>query len=421
MLSQIKKHYHWAIAVVMLLQLAVIGGVANNYSGLFILPITSELQINRATFSLVYMLKYFFSFIIILSSGAIFHRIGNKKAILLGLLCVAAGYTLLPMSNNVVLLAMGNIFLGSGEALCSTAAVSHFIGTWFHRYKGLVWGVVSASTGVGGSAICVLLSEVITRGSWRLAYFLCSGMVALIFLLVLLLVRSRPEDMGLTPYGMGYIPAKDTKGKTALPWAGYTMTELKRTPVFYFALISVFIASFAIYLPYDIVVPHLQDQGLSQQQAIAQQSAMLIYLTISKLVAGFLSDWFGSKSVTIGCVCLGAVSLFLFAQAADPLTAAAAVLFYALALPVPTVLIPLLTGRLFGYQAQGHYHGIFMAAPLLALLIASPIANAVYDHTRSYSPVLLISAGLCIASAVLFAITYILSLRDKTCAANTGL
>lgn len=412
-MSAIKKHYHWIVAVVMLLELAVIGGLANNYSGLFILPITQELGIPRASFSLAFCLKYLFSFLGTLFSGVLFLRWGNKKPLLLGLVLCSAGYALLPLSTNVVLLAVGNILLGLGDALCCTAAVSRIVTAWFHRFKGLVWGLVSASTGIGGSIICVLLSGILQRSGWRAAYFISAIIVAGTMALVLLLVRSRPEEMGLSPYGMGHIPKKQKKVDTDDHWPGYSMPELKKQPAFYLAIISVFLSSFAIYLAFDIIVPHLQDRGLTQNEAVSQQSAMLVYLTASKFLAGLLCDWLDSKSVTIGCTVFGAVSLFLLANVTNPGNATLAIIFYAIGLPLPTVLIPLLTYRLFGYRAQSAYHGIFMAIPQLGLLIAAPIANAVYDSTGSYSPVLLISTGLSASAVILYAVTYLLTNKSR--------
>ena len=413
MKENIKKHYHWIIAVVMLLELAVIGGLANNYNGLFILPITEELGINRASYSLACCLKYLCSFVGTLFSGVLFLRWGNKKPLLLGLLLNGTGFAILPLSNNIFMLALGNILMGFGDALCCTAAVSRVVSAWFHRFKGLVWGLVSASTGIGGSIICILLSGIIQRSGWRTAYFVSSAIVAGTLILVLLLVRGRPEQMDLSPYGMGYIPKKKKKVDADDHWPGFTMAELKKQPIFYLTLISVFLSSFAIYLAYDIIVPHLQDQGLTQSEAVSQQSMMLIYLTASKFLAGLLCDWLDSGSVTVGCTLFGAVSLWLLAMATNATSAAPAILFYAIGLPLPTVLIPLLTYKLFGYKAHSTYHGIFMSIPQLGLLIAAPIANSVYDAAGSYSPVLLIAAGMSAASTIFFIITIIAAKRNR--------
>ena len=54
-----------------------------------------------------------------------------------------------------------------------------------------------------------------------------------------------------------------------------------------------------------------------------------------------------------------------------------------------------------------------MAIPQLGLLIAAPIANAVYDSAGSYSPVLLISTGLSASAVILYAVTYLLANKSR--------
>ena len=410
--SFIKKHYHWVIAFVMLLQLAAVGGLGNNYTGLFIMPITEDLGISRASFSLAFTLKYLFSFITMLLSGMLIMRFGNKKPMVAGLLFCGAGYAILPLSTTTWMLAAGNILLGIGDALCCTAAVSRIISAWFHKYQGLVWGTVSASTGFGGSIVCVFLSGIIQKYGWRTAYFTSSVMILITLVLVILFVKGQPEQMGLKPYGLGF-STKMKRIKSENHWAGYDKNELFRQPIFYLALISVLFAAFAIYLAFDIIVPHLQHQGLTTNEAVAQQSAMLIYLTISKFLSGLLSDWLGAKPVTIGCTLLGSISLLLLALVGNVGSATVAIIFYAFCLPLPTVLIPLLTCKLFGYRAQGTHHGIFMSIPQLALLIAAPVSNTIFDLMGSYKPALIIASGLALVSTVLFVITSIISKRAR--------
>jgi hypothetical protein len=52
MMKQIKKHYHWIVAVVLLILMAIRGGTGNNLPGLHLVPVTEALDITRAQFSL---------------------------------------------------------------------------------------------------------------------------------------------------------------------------------------------------------------------------------------------------------------------------------------------------------------------------------------------------------------------------------
>lgn len=407
--STIKKHYHWVIAAVMLIEMAVIGGIANNSNGLFLLPVTEDLGIPRASYSLAYSAKYLFSFISALASAFLFLKFGNRLPLLAGLLLTATGYALLPLSNNIAMLAVSNAILGIGDALCCTAAASRVIGDWFHKHKGMVWGVVSASTGLGGSLFCMVLSGIMDSSSWHSAYTFCAIVVAVTLVFVVLLLRSKPQSIGLQPYGLGSV---EKAKKTAHgQFSGPSMGELKRKPAFYLALLVAFMASFSVYLVYDNVVPHLQDQGLSQTEAVAQQSSMLIYLTIAKILAGLLCDWLGAKATTIGALAFTVVSLILLAGATSVISATTALFCFAMALTFVTVILPLLTYRLFGYRSHGASLALFMAMPTLSLLVASPIANAVFDSVGSYSPIMLISAGVGGATMLLMFVLFYLSKR----------
>lgn len=409
MFSFIKKHYHWVIAAVMLIELAVIGGIANNYNGLFLLPVTEDLEIPRASYSLAYCTKYLFSFVSTIFSAYLFLRLGNRIPLIAGLAFSAVGYALLPLSNDIAMLAVANAIVGIGDALSCTAAASRVISDWFYKHKGIVWGVVSASTGIGGSVICMILSGIMESSGWRSGYTACSVIVAGALVLVVLLLRSKPSSIGLKPYGIGEL--QKAKKTAHGQFAGPSMEELKRKPVFYLGLLVAFLAAFSVYLAYDNVVPHLQDQGLTQAEAVAQQSSMLIYLTIAKVLAGLLSDWIGAKATTLGAIGFIVLSLFLIAKAATPAAATLALFCFSLALTFVSVLLPLLTYRLFGYRSHGASLAIFMAMPTLGLLVASPTANAVFDAVGSYSPIMLISAGIGGITLILTVILYFMAKR----------
>ena len=409
MLTFIKKHYHWVIAAVMLLEMAVIGGIANNYNGLFLLNVTADLGISRASYSLAYCAKYLFSFISTLFSAYFFLRFGNRIPLIAGLVFEAIGYALLPLSNDIAMLAVANAILGIGDAFCCTAAASRIIGDWFHKHKGTVWGIVSASTGVGGSLFCMLLSGIMETSGWRAGYTVCSITVAAIFLLILILIKSKPGSIGLKPYGMGQI--QKIKKTAHDQFAGPTMGELKKKPVFYLGLLVAFWVSFSLYLAYDNVVPHMRDQGLTQAEAVAQQSSMLIYLTVSKILAGLLWDWIGAKATSVGAIAFTVVSMILLAGVSSMTSATLAMISFALALSFVTVLLPMLIYRLYGYRSHGASLAIFMAMPTLGLLIASPTANGVFDAVGSYSPIMLISAGISAAALLLLFVLFFLSKR----------
>lgn len=119
-----KKHYHWIVAVVLLLGLALYGGVVNNYSSLHLLPVTEELHITRGSFALVTSCRSLVAFLVTLVSDRIFLRFGCRKPALIGFLSAAAALLLGSVSQTLVVLTVASGLLGCSEALCMTAGAS---------------------------------------------------------------------------------------------------------------------------------------------------------------------------------------------------------------------------------------------------------------------------------------------------------
>lgn len=413
MLSWIKQRYHWIIALVMLLELAVVGGILNNYTSLYVIPVTMELGIARADFSLAVSLKSLISFLCTMGSGVLFLRFGTKKPFLFGLFLMVAALTLLSLTQSIAIFAIASAIIGIAEALCCSAAVSRIIGDWFNRFRGTVLGLVTASTGYGASFMCILLSDIIQHSGWRTSYMTASLILLAIGVLVLLLVRNRPEDMGLAPYGIDYKPPEKKRNPKNIPWEGYTIAELVRLPIFYFTIMILFLSSFSIFLTFSMVVPHLQNQGFSPSDAAQVNSMFLIFFAVFKFVFGALADIIGAKKVAILCPTFGAIGMYLLSNAYTATDAMVGVFIYAMSIPVLTIVIPLLAYPLFGYRSHGVALGILLSVSPLGALVAEPVASTVYDRVGSYTPVFYFAAILSVMITCLFALLFIFAARAR--------
>ena len=132
-------------------------------------------------------------------------------------------------------------------------------------------------------------------------------------LLVFLLVRNQPAQMGLQPLGEGTVNDKTAVKKLQKDhWEGFSLSQLVRRPNFYLALLAVLLTNLCLSLSYYNMVPHLQSSGISSAQAAAMQSVMLLAMAGAKLLCGMCCDLFGTKAVyavSMGCL---TVCLFLF-------------------------------------------------------------------------------------------------------------
>lgn len=413
MIAWLKKHYHWVIAVVVLLQLAIHGGAANNLSGLHLIPVTQALDITRTEYSLAGSIKSIVGVFSTLFSGVMILKFGYRTAVGVGLALSGAAYVLLSGMDSYWTFLAGFALLGVTNGVCTTSGATRIVSAWFHKHRGMVLGLVTAATGIGGSIMSIIQSYAIENISWRASYMTVAVLMFVIAVLVFLLVRNHPTNMGLLPYGDGE-QISHKKGKTHQDlWSGFTMKKLMKRPTFYLMLAGTFLTCMCIYLAFSFVAPHLQDCGLSAAQASTLHSIMLLLLSGTKFLAGTLSDTIGAKKVTMLCIGFSAVGLAMLASVNGFGFAAAAVVVYSMALPIVSVTIPLLANALFGYQAQAEYTGVFMSMISAASIVAGPLSNAAYDHFGSYRPVFYAAAALSVLLLGLYWLMYRLAEKDQ--------
>lgn len=415
MKAKIRANYHWVIALMVLLEMLIYGGIVNNLNGMFLIPVSEDLEVSRSGFSLAMTIKPLVTFVVGMFSSALFMQFGFRKLVPIGLIAASLALVLMSRSQGIVGIGFGAAILGVCEALYSVVAATRIIGDWFHRYRGIVLGIVTAATGLGGSLVCVAEAWIIERYSWRAAYLFCAILMVIAAVIILGLAKNRPDQMGLRPFGEGLLPIKERHraGVSQDSWAGFTLGQLVRKPTFYLMLLCTLLGNLSLYLAFFVIVPHMQDCGLSQSQAATMQSTMLLMLAVAKLSVGGLSDLIGGKNVNLLCVLCSVVGLWLLADVHSFTGGIIAVVIYSMCLPLTTITVPLLTTSLFGYRAHDSAMSIFLSMVSVGSMAAAPICNMAYDVLGSYSPVFRVAAALGAATIILYMVLYRLAARDK--------
>lgn len=397
----------------MMLETSVYGGLANNISSIYVIPVTNDLGISRGDFSLAISMRAMVLFLGTAFSGSAFKHFGVKKPVIIGLSACSIGYYLISVSNTPIAIGLSCALIGLGESFIGTAAISRIINRWFHRFQGSLLGLVSACTGLGGGICSIALSAVIQSNGWRYSHVLSAISLLVTAIIAFLLLRDDPTHIGLQPYGQGYVPKKKTHYCEDAHWMGFSMQELKRKPTFYLAILTFFLAGVSIYSSFSTIAPHLQDQGMSATDAAFLNGLMLIFLAVFKFVCGSLSDVIGPKRVCAICMVFAAIGLWLMPSVRTMPEAIIAIMLYSISVPIVLVMVSLVTYPLFGYRSHDATLGIFLAMPNLGSLIIGPIANTVYDKVGSYVPVFQCASILAIVVLGMLLLLYTLAKRDQ--------
>lgn len=402
-----RKYYYWIIAAIAVLEMGIYGGLGNNISALFTIPVSESLNISRGTFSLALSTRSLVAILSNLVMGVFLRRFGYRKSVTVSLVFAAIGFALLAVCRDISVLILGAVFMGMAEGVCAAGGVSRLVGSWFHKHHGLILGMVTAATGLGGSALSILLTAIIGAHSWRMAFIFSAACLLLVGVLMILLVRDRPEEKGLKPYGEGH----DIRHKRRTDddhWHGYSTRELKKKASFYLFLLITFLSSLCLYMALPVVVPYYQEQsiGMSKETAAEIYGVLMIVLAAAKLLFGYLSDKLGVKTVTLSCLFLMVASMVLLYIVKGVYVGYAAAIVLAFALPLVGVTIPLLVPSLFGYGSGSSGVGIGLAVVPAANMLGSTLSNSLFDVLGSYRPIffvnIFVAAGITITYIALF-------------------
>lgn len=404
----LRRNYHWIIAAMTLFMYLIQGGLSNILYSLYLIPVTEDLHISRSAFALASTIGSIPGFFANLVYPFVYRRLGFRRLVGISFAINATFYIGYSMSHSMTLFYVGAAVVGFCSAFCGTAGISTLITDWFHRHQGVILGVVLAGSGLGGALFTMIMNFVLQQVGWRMAFLVSAAILLVCDAAACLVLRNKPEDMGLMPLGEEHEKHAERKkyARDLKEWHGLPLSVLKKRAYLYVIILAVFLFGIADYVINPTVISHVQDMGLSRNEAASVQSLMFLFLAGAKIVEGWLSDRIGARKVMFLCVgCCFASSLIL-AKVTVVWAAMLGVLVFSMALAVVTVMIPVLTADAFGRQAYSMILGILVACMYLCMGLGPAIANAVYDIVGSYTPVYYGVSVICVIVAVLLAVSF---------------
>lgn len=414
MREQIRKHYHWVIAVVAIVQMLIYGGASNNFSGYHMIPVTAALGISRTAFSLAESIRSIATVTSTFFSGALIRRFGYRRAASVALLMASIAYVLFSSMQAYWMLVLGCVMMGMVQGICFVAGVSSLVNVWFHKYRGTILGLVTAATGVGSTFLGFLQAPLIENISWRASFSMVAVLQLCLAVLVFSLVRSTPASIGLRPFGDAAPAVEKAHKRSVDQWSGFSMEFLRKRPAYYLLCVCAFLSGICILTTQFNIVPFFQDCGMSVTRASRLYGAMMLALGVFKLLIGILCDAVGAKRVLLLChvACTVGLAMVMLLPQTD-LAMIIALIVYVIAIPITTMMFPLVSAELFGRKAQTQYIGTVMAMTSAGSIISSTLANAVYDFMGSYRPVFWGSAVLSLVMIPAYCLLYQTVKRDK--------
>ena len=400
--------YGWVVIAVAFVTMALAVTSRTAFS-LLMPPLVEEFGWDRGLAAGAFSFGFLVSAILSPIVGRVVDRYGPRVVIETGVLLLAAGLLLAPAIRTAWhLYATLGVLVGGGANLMSFTAHSLFLPNWFVRRRALAIGIAFSGVGVGALLLLPWLQAIITREGWRASCWAMGLLVLVVLAPINVLVRHRPQDLGLLPDGAK--PATGPDGTRArsnvvdAAWAGtqWTLARAVRTGRYWWIALSFFCVLVAWYAVQVHQTKYLVEVGFSPMVAAWALGTVSAVAVPGQIALGALSDRIGREWIwTAACggfaICYGALIALERGPSTEMLwlmVLSQGFLGYALTSVMGPIVMEIFEGP--------HYGTIFgtLTVALIGGGAAGPwITGVIHDATGSYRMAFVLAIACCLASA----------------------
>jgi sugar phosphate permease len=401
--SSSRVHYAWVIAAVTFVVMLITAGVRAT-PGLFMVPLEDEFGWSRAIISASIAINIALFGLIGPFAASVMNRWGLRRVVLGALAFMAGAVGLsIKMSTEWQFFLLWGVVVGSATGVTAMVLAAVVATRWFDARRGLVMGMLSAANATGQLIFLPPLAAVVESSNWRSGAAVVAAAAAIVFVLVWRLMRDRPADVGLRPYGQTADASLAPPQNPMPPLPALRMAS--RTRAFWLLAGTFFICGASTN---GLIGTHLisacHDVGIPAVRSAQLLALMGIFDILGTTASGWLTDRYSARYLLFAYYSLRGLSLlFLPATLADGGAGLGTfAVFYGLdwvATVPPTVK---LTSEAFGRENTGVIYGWIGASHQLGASLAAFGAGAIRTELGNYRVAFLAAGVLCLIAGASF-------------------
>jgi len=406
-LKRLPFFYGWVIVVVTFITMGI-GVNARTAFSLFFPPILSEFGWERGVTAGAFSFGFVVSAIMSPLIGRLMDRGGPRAVMELGIVLMGGGLLLAPLTTVPwhLYVTIG-VMVGAGSVCLGYSGFSLFLPNWFVRRRGLAIGIAFAGVGIGSVTLLPWVQYVIEQTGWRTACTSIGLMVLIVLAPINLLLRKRPEDIGLLPDGEAAPTATSAKPVSNVVdpvWAAteWTLSRALHTARFWWICLGYFCGLYIWYAVQVHQTKFLLDIGFSPNVGVWALGVVSLLGIPGQIVLGHASDRIGREAIwAISClgfaICFAAlvalkfypslwlVYLMVFTQGA---------LGYGLTSIMGAVVLEIFQGA-----SYGSIFGTIMLSALAGGAAGPWVTGLLHDLTGTYTIAFAIGIAVSLLSA----------------------
>jgi sugar phosphate permease len=370
-------HYAWVVTGVTFIALLAASAV-RAAPGVFIVPLEQEFGWDRAVISLAVSISLITFGLGGPIGGTLVDRIGPRRALVGGLGMIVAGlYSLLALRDLWALYLIWGVLIGVGTGIASQVTGATVAHRWFRSQRGLVIGLFGAATSVGQLIFVPQMMALTVSEGWRAGITLVMLGALAAAVPVLFLMRDRPSDIGVRPFGEG-----------ATISAAEQAADARRTPLsvaihnrdFWLLASSFFICGYTSNgLVGTHLIPHAMEHGFTAVTSASAVGVMGAMNVVGTLASGWASDRYDNRKLLAAYYGFRALSLAVLPLIFEVQWLYAFAVLYGLDWIATVPPTANLTAQIFGRASLGQLYGWIFFSHMCGAALAAFAGG--YFHT----------------------------------------
>jgi predicted MFS family arabinose efflux permease len=395
-------HYGWLVMTVTFLTMLATSACMG-LPGVLIVPLRLEFGWDTGAISAALGLRLALYGLLGVFAAALMQRYGVRTVICAALVLLMTGLGLATtMTALWHLWVTWGLLVGVATGMTAMVLAATVANRWFTARRGLVLGMLAASTATGQLLFLPAAAWLASTFGWRMAVLPGFAACGVCFVLVLLTMRDHPGELGLAPYGeTAVIPPPPRAGAGVARLSLAALVDASGSRAFWLLFLTFFICGLSTNgIVQNHFIPLCFDYGMPEVEAASVLAIMGVFDFVGTIGSGWLSDRYDSRWLLFWYYAGRGISLVVLPFSTFSIYGLSVfAVFFGLdfiATVPPTVR---LTAREFGRERAALVFGWIFAAHQMGAAVAAWGGGASRDALASYLPAFFVAGLACFIAA----------------------
>ena len=352
--------------------------------GPFLKPISGDLGLDRATFSVVIAVSLFLYGLFGPLTGIILDRIGVRLTASLGTLLLVASLILTGFVRGFWDFALVyGVLLSLGLAMTGPVVGSGTVARWFNKRRGTALSITASASMTGMSLLVPAVTWMILAMGWRMTYIVIGLAVLVVMLpLSIFVLRESPESMGL---GVDGGAPETASAAAAAAKQRVTAMQAMQSLAFWQLAGSFFTCGFSMSLLSSHGVPMMTDHGYTPMFASWVIGVLGASSIGGTMLLGIVSDRLGRRPV-LASIYGGRILIFasFFLIRDNPVAMLVVAVLGGITMSGTGSMTSALTADIWGRFSVSRVLGVIFLVHQVGSAVGSYLAGAIFEATGGY-------------------------------------